>query len=111
MKGRKFLGNDVRFTHGKHRADSKGKRIDCKLCHYAVVESTHSEELNLPAMIDCAGCHENTDRTPDSVRITNCGVCHTSDVNKVDLPGNHTAALQLSPRILHAASAEQARLP
>jgi cytochrome c7-like protein len=90
VSGRKFVGNDIRFTHGKHREDKSGKRIDCVTCHHMVPKSSRAADLNLPEMRDCAVCHEDPARTPDRVRITKCGVCHLSDVTRVALPGNHT---------------------
>jgi hypothetical protein len=100
-QGRKFLGNDIRFTHGKHREDAAGKRIDCVVCHSSVPESTKSSELNLPKMKSCAVCHEDSSKTPDRVRISQCGVCHLSDVQAVTLPGNHTASIE-TPGAGHA---------
>jgi hypothetical protein len=90
VHGRKFVGNDIRFTHGKHREDTSGKRIECARCHGMVPKSRRASDLNLPEMKDCAVCHEDASRTPDRVRITNCGVCHLSAVSRVDLPGDHT---------------------
>jgi hypothetical protein len=87
---RKFVSNDVRFTHGKHREDKSGDRIACVTCHHTVLNSSRASDLNLPEMKDCAQCHEDPARTPDRVRITRCGLCHLSDKNRVDLPGDHT---------------------
>jgi hypothetical protein len=92
-KGRHFLGNDVRFTHGKHRSGKDGKRIDCVTCHYAIPESTRASEIIMPQMKDCAECHARAELVPENVHIMRCGACHTSDVNKVELPGNHTASI------------------
>lgn len=92
-KKRGFIQNDIRFTHGKHQTDKAGKPISCETCHYGVPKSSSSRDLNLPLMKDCAKCHEDKTKTPDRVRISECGVCHTGDVNSVKLPGNHTASI------------------
>ncbi|MCB9529284.1 MAG: hypothetical protein H6701_13035 [Myxococcales bacterium] len=89
---RNFARNDVRFTHGKHQADQAGNPIPCERCHAAVVESPDGDTF-VPAMATCATCHEDSTKTPDRVRIENCGVCHIGDVRSRPLPGNHTAAL------------------
>lgn len=96
-KARRFIQNDIRFTHGKHVRDASGKEIACESCHYAVRKSTTSYDTVLPVMADCARCHEDSSRTPDRVRIAQCGVCHTGAVDSVKLPGNHTAAREVKP--------------
>ncbi len=92
-KERRFIKNDIRFTHGKHQTDAKGNEIACETCHYAIKQSDAASEINLPLMKDCAKCHEDKNKTPDSVRIAQCGVCHTDDINSKGLPGSHTASL------------------
>lgn len=91
-KGRHFLGNDVRFTHGKHKSNKDGQRLDCVTCHYAIPETTRADQIVLPQMKDCAECHARAELVPENVHITRCGACHLSDVNQVELPGNHTAS-------------------
>ena len=88
---RHFLGNDVAFTHAKHQVDEAGQAIACIECHYAVVSSVAATDLDLPLMKDCATCHEDADKTPDSVRISECTVCHAVEVGGDDVPDNHTA--------------------
>lgn len=93
-RARGFIKNDIRFTHGKHQKDMDGKPVSCETCHYAVGKSSSQKDLNLPLMADCAKCHADSKKTPDRVRITNCGLCHTTDVKSRPLPGNHTAQLE-----------------
>lgn len=93
-RNRKFLCNDIRFTHAKHVFDEQGRRLACQSCHVDIAESTDSSDLNLPLMSDCATCHDRSDRTPDRVRIDNCGLCHQDDVDSAPLPGNHTGESQ-----------------
>jgi hypothetical protein len=96
-KARNFIQNDIRFTHGKHQLDKAGQPIPCETCHYGVKNSSSSRDLNLPLMRDCAKCHEDKSKTPDTVRIAQCGVCHTTDVESRALPGSHTAAVEREP--------------
>ncbi len=90
-RARVFVKNDIRFTHGKHRVDQQGNAILCLTCHGSVAQSTKASDVTLPAMATCATCHEDPERTPDRVRIDQCGVCHQDDVESKPLPGNHTA--------------------
>jgi hypothetical protein len=39
-------------------------------------------------MVRCAQCHEDSSRSPDKVRMANCGVCH-SNIESGAPPGNH----------------------
>jgi hypothetical protein len=96
-RGRHFIKNDVRFTHGKHQQDQAKRRVECERCHYAVAGSTQSTELVLPAMSDCKKCHDNKDETPERVRMSDCGLCHTTDIESKPLPGNHTAMREILP--------------
>lgn len=93
-RARAFIKNDIRFTHGKHSKDKDGKAIACKTCHAAVEKSSSQDDLNLPQMADCAKCHQDSSKTPDRVRISNCGLCHTTDVKSRALPGSHTASVE-----------------
>ncbi len=99
---RAFIKNDIRFTHGKHSKDKNGEAIPCKTCHYAVPKSSSQADLNLPLMADCAKCHEDSKKTPDRVRISNCGLCHTTDVKSRALPGSHTASIEPAREDLEA---------
>lgn len=108
-RARTFAKNDIRFTHGKHLFDARNEEIRCLTCHEGITTSTSSADRSLPGMATCAQCHEDSARTPDSVRIAKCGVCHTDDVEKVNLPGNHTAGLW--PRDLSPPSAMLAAGP
>lgn len=93
---RAYEQNDVRFTHGRHRIDQSGAEIPCSRCHGAIPDSA-AGDIALPAMATCATCHEDPKRTPDRVRIAQCGICHVGDVQSQPLPGNHTAAVMPSP--------------
>lgn len=90
-RNRKFLCNDIRFTHAKHRRDVSGHEIACTACHADVLHSTDSDQLTLPRMSDCATCHDRADRTPARVRIDNCGLCHQDDMEaNRHAPANHS---------------------
>ena len=92
---RKFLCNDIRFTHAKHRVTAEGKKLECNFCHVDIEDSEDSEDLNLPQMYDCSQCHDQAAKTPDRVRIDNCGLCHQDTVDADDLPSSHTGESRL----------------
>jgi hypothetical protein len=100
-QGRRFITKDLIFSHAKHERDRKGNPIFCSNCHGAVAESRNVEHIELPAMVDCAKCHES-DRVSDNKRIANCDTCHTQITAGVAprnhlghaIPDNHTLAFR-----------------
>jgi hypothetical protein len=89
-RGRKLITGDLIFAHENHELDKAGKAIACRTCHEQVEGSRAPEDQQPPTMQSCATCHEDPDRTPDRVRIENCGVCH-SQLNAGVAPRNHMA--------------------
>jgi hypothetical protein len=87
-EGRRFITGDLKFSHARHERDLAGEAIACATCHGAVAEAPDVESIALPAMVDCATCHENGKRTPPTARIGNCSVCHTR-INAGTAPRNH----------------------
>jgi hypothetical protein len=87
-QGRRFITSDLTFSHAKHERDRSGAAIACVACHRAVKDAVAVENLQLPAMVDCATCHEDPKRTGDDKRIANCGVCHTA-ISAGVAPRNH----------------------
>ncbi len=86
---KRFLTNDIRFTHGKHFVDNEGE-ISCATCHEKILDSTSAEDRGLPDMELCAKCHENAKKTGPAFRIKNCQVCHRDDnVGKGAIPDSH----------------------
>jgi hypothetical protein len=75
-QGRRFITGDLIFSHAKHERDRAGAPIACATCHGAVAQAATVEGIALPAMVDCAKCHEDPARTGERVRIGNCSVCH-----------------------------------
>ena len=76
-RGRKFITGDLRFNHGTHVTDRAGAPVACAACHADISSSASREDVAVPAMERCAQCHEDSQRSPDRVRMTQCGVCHT----------------------------------
>ena len=92
---RKFLCNDIRFSHIKHQKHLSGKPTNCSMCHSSILKSVDSVELNLPSMSTCATCHDREESTPEQMRIENCGLCHQDTVDATVLPSSHTGESQI----------------
>lgn len=86
---RHFAANQIRFTHGRHQADRRGRAVGCVDCHESVARRDRAADLPLPKMADCARCHENAARTPDRVRIARCETCHLDDARAKPSPESH----------------------
>jgi hypothetical protein len=102
-RGRVLYTDDLIFAHADHEVDNSGEEIGCRTCHDQIPNSLSAEDVSVPAMQRCAICHEDTSRTPDRVRIANCGVCHKTITAGVaprnhlsggSVPENHTIAFR-----------------
>ena len=87
-RGRKFITGDLRFNHATHVTDRAGASVACAACHADISNSASREDVAVPAMERCAQCHEDSQRSPDRVRMTQCGVCH-SGITTGTPPMNH----------------------
>ena len=110
---RRFITADLRFDHGDHRQDRRGRAITCSGCHTgsASVQKTGSHAA--PAMAACVECHDDTARTPPAKRMRMCEACHAtkrasfgaiaprSHLPALERPEDHTRAFRRD----HAADA------
>jgi hypothetical protein len=87
-RGRKFITGDLRFNHATHVKDRAGADVACASCHADVSASGSREDVAVPAMERCAQCHEDSQRSPDRVRMAQCAVCHSAISNGTP-PMNH----------------------
>jgi hypothetical protein len=99
VRGRIFITGDLRFHHQTHETDRAGAPVACQTCHAGVDQAGSREAMGVPAMERCAACHEDTQRSPDRVRMGNCAVCHgridtgappTNHMVSGSLPTDHT---------------------
>ena len=88
-RGRVFIIGDLRFAHSTHEKDKTGAAVACTTCHAGVDESKSREEMSVPAMERCAQCHEDSQRSPDRVRMDKCDVCHSGSIDAGNAPSNH----------------------
>jgi hypothetical protein len=87
-RGRRFITGDLKFAHATHEVDKNGAAVPCTTCHVSVEDSAERGEMEVPPMVRCAQCHEDAGRSPDKVRMANCGVCHGA-IESGSPPGNH----------------------
>jgi hypothetical protein len=90
-RGRRFITGDLRFHHAPHEKDKSGAEIPCQTCHANVDDAKTREDMAVPAMERCAQCHEDQGRTPDRVRMDQCGVCHSGNMDVGTAPASHLA--------------------
>jgi hypothetical protein len=70
------LNRDLIFHHNTHEKDRAGRRVACTACHLDADQSRNRSDMRVPPMSRCAVCHEDARKTPDRVRMENCGGCH-----------------------------------
>jgi len=88
-RGRRFITGDLRFAHSTHEKDKAGNAVACETCHDNVRTATTREDMAIPQMEVCAQCHEDAGRSPDRVRMDQCGVCHSNGEDLASAPPNH----------------------
>jgi hypothetical protein len=110
---RRLIVGDLRFDHGDHRQDRRGRLIGCSGCHTGSAAVTATGGHAPPAMSPCVSCHDDTARTPPTRRMRECETCHAtrrasigaiaprSHLPALERPGDHTRAFRRD----HAADA------
>jgi hypothetical protein len=94
VRGRLFIKQDLIFAHSDHVTDQGGSPIRCDTCHSDIPASRSAADVSVPAMQRCATCHEDSQKTPDRVRIARCDVCH-SNIDSGSPPENHLVGKEL----------------
>ena len=87
-RGRILITGDLRFAHADHERDMGGKDVRCAECHADVSRSRSAADVSVPTMRSCAACHQDSDKSPDRVRIARCATCHNT-ITTGDAPANH----------------------
>jgi hypothetical protein len=92
----RLIKGDLKFLHDAHRTDRRGTPVKCEQCHPQSSAATDYASHAAPRIESCVGCHDDTDRTPESVRMRTCGTCHTTRVQGVVTlaPRNHLPATE-----------------
>jgi hypothetical protein len=88
VRGRIFIKGDLKFAHATHETDKSGAPVACTTCHAGVDASDNRKDMRVPPMVQCTQCHEDSKRSPDRVRMSNCAVCHAA-IDSGSPPANH----------------------
>jgi hypothetical protein len=88
-RGPKFIKGDLIFAHSTHEKSKDGTEIKCETCHDGVRDSAKRDDMAIPKMEVCTQCHEDSGKTPDRVRMSECGVCHSGNADLASAPPNH----------------------
>ncbi|MBK9031876.1 MAG: cytochrome c3 family protein [Myxococcales bacterium] len=75
---RRMIVRDVRFDHGRHRADARGAVISCSTCHRDSRTADRDGRLPKPVLAACVACHDDPARVPITKRMRVCETCHAS---------------------------------
>lgn len=94
VRGRIFIKQDLIFAHGDHVEDRGGAPIACDTCHADIPRSRSVSDVSVPKMQRCATCHQDSQKTPDRVRIAKCDVCHEA-IDTGLPPANHLVGKEL----------------
>ena len=111
----RLIKGDLSFDHDRHRADRRGAAIKCDTCHASSAAATGYVDHAAPRIAACVNCHDDTDRTPSTMRMRICETCHAERTTRLVglAPRNHLPATErpldhtLAFRRDHSAAAEQ----
>jgi len=111
----RLIRGELKFDHTSHRTDRRGVAIKCEQCHAASAMATDYASHAAPKIESCVGCHDDSDRTPESARMRMCATCHNGRTQSVatlaprshlpvtERPIDHTIAFRRD----HAEAAER----
>jgi hypothetical protein len=104
---RRMIAGDLRFHHGLHDVDRRGKAIACVTCHESTMRSAASPSDERPPTAACVACHDDPVRTPATAVMSHCETCHASQIagfaqigaprshiSRRDRPEDHTLAFR-----------------
>ncbi|MCB9562666.1 MAG: hypothetical protein H6709_02750 [Kofleriaceae bacterium] len=75
---RRLITGDLHFDHRNHRQDVRGQDVRCQTCHAQSPRATGRADHAAPAIAACVACHDDSDRTPATMRMRVCQTCHTT---------------------------------
>jgi hypothetical protein len=93
----RLIRGDLGFDHARHRFDRRGTPIRCEQCHVKSATATGYADHAAPRVQSCVGCHDDTDRTPATMRMHQCETCHRERTGKLVLqiiPRDHLPATE-----------------
>jgi hypothetical protein len=72
----RLIRDDLHFDHTRHRTDRRGQAIRCEECHARTQTANEYRDHAAPQVENCVGCHDDSERTPTSLRMRICETCH-----------------------------------
>jgi hypothetical protein len=88
---RRLIRDDLHFDHARHRTDRRGQTIRCEDCHAKTASANEFRDHAAPQVENCVGCHDDSERTPTTLRMRICETCHRqrSETLTSIAPRNH----------------------
>ncbi len=80
----------ARFNHGSH------EEVKCEECHHGVRASTRTQDVLLPGIKDCRGCH-TANGGHDTVR-SDCVLCHAFHDQQTLVPAKKRSIQEILTR-------------
>jgi hypothetical protein len=92
----RLIHDDLHFDHATHRTDRKGQPIRCEQCHADSARATSYADHAPPRVESCVACHDDSDRTPQTMRMRECQTCHATKTSRLTslAPRNHLPATE-----------------
>ena len=92
----RLIKGDLKFDHDSHRFDRRGVGIRCEQCHAQSATATDYASHAPPKVESCVGCHDDSDRAPEAVKMRACATCHAGRINTVATlaPRSHLPATE-----------------
>ncbi len=92
----RLITDDLHFDHERHKTDRRGRTIPCQTCHAQTAKAQSYEAHDPPRISACVTCHDDSDRTPDEMRMRVCETCHSARSMSLTTlaPRNHLPATE-----------------
>ncbi len=92
----RLIRDDLHFDHARHKSDRKGRAIRCETCHAQTAKAAGYLDHAPPQIASCVSCHDDSERTPNEMRVRACETCHSARTNRVTTlaPRSHLPATE-----------------
>lgn len=92
----RLIRDDLHFDHERHRLDRKGIAIRCETCHTQTAKAAGYVDHAPPTITACVTCHDDSNRTPNEMRVRICETCHSARTNRLTVlaPRSHLPATE-----------------
>ncbi len=92
----RLIRDDLHFDHERHKLDRKGRTIGCDACHSLTSKANSRLDHAAPKIASCVTCHDDSERTPNEMRVRACETCHSARTNRLTVlaPRSHLPATE-----------------